>query len=658
MMIGRVLNDRYEIVQFVGQGGMAKVYLGFDKVLNRDVAIKVLQEEFTDNEQFLNKFKREAQAAGKLSHPHIVNIYDTGIDNNIYYIVMEYVDGGTLKDYINAKGKLSYRESINYALAIASALSQAHKNNIIHRDVKPQNILLTRAKRLPKVADFGIARAITSSTMTMVDETMGSVHYLSPEQARGGYLDARSDLYSLGILLYEMVTGKLPFDSDSPVAVALMQIQEDIVPLRDIDPEAPKGLEVIIQNLTAKSPNDRYQDAASLIEDLKKVRSDFNAHINRIGMDDTSPTERIPIIRDEEIEQVPKRVALENTDDYDKLREDEVEKDKKDKKDKKKKKDKEGKTNWFTKLPLKMKILTGVLAVILIAGIVFAGTRIFAKEITVPSVVNMTQAEAIATLEKAGLKVDTPKMQSSTEVEAGMVISQSPTANTVIKSYKKVTIVVSSGPKNVEIPNVVGMKQEEAESAITTLDLKVKVVSEYNDNVEKGEVYKQTPAAKESIKQGETVTIYVSKGESKVTMEDLSGLSLSEAKSKITSLGLVVGDIEYDSSEKYGKDVVISSSPSQYEEVTKGSSVDLVVSKGLIQSKTMAIDIGEFCNSTGEKVKVDIVYVDPDGDTSTAYSGTVKDTDIIRVTFRGYGVGYFKVYINGTEKGNGGIVTF
>ena len=192
------------------------------------------------------------------------------------------------------------------------------------------------------------------------------------------------NLYSLGILLYEMVTGKLPFDSDSPVAVALMQIQEDIVPLREIDPNAPKGLEVIIQNLTAKSPNDRYQDAASLIEDLKKVRSDFNAHINRIGMEDTSPTERIPIIRDEEIEQVPKRVPLENTDDYDKLREDEVEKDKEDKKNKKGKK--EGKKNWFSKLSLKMKILLGILAVILFAGIVFAGSRIFAKEIKVPSV--------------------------------------------------------------------------------------------------------------------------------------------------------------------------------------------------------------------------------------------------------------------------------
>ena len=392
MMIGRVLNDRYEVVQFVGQGGMAKVYLGFDKVLNRDVAIKILQEEFNDNEQFLNKFKREAQAAGKLSHPHIVNIYDTGNDHDIYYIVMEYVDGGTLKDYINAKGKLSYRESINYALAIASALGQAHKNNIIHRDVKPQNILLTRAKRLPKVADFGIARAITSSTMTMVDETMGSVHYLSPEQARGGYLDARSDLYSLGILLYEMVTGKLPFDSDSPVAVALMQIQEDIVPLREIDPGAPKGLEVIIQNLTAKSPNDRYQDTLELIEDLKKVRADFNAHINRIGAEDTSPTEKIPIIRDEEIEQVPKRVPLENNDNYDELRE----------KDKKKKNKDKGKKKGFKNLPLKMKILASVLAVMLVAGGVFAGTRIFAKEVTVPNITNMTVEQATAELAKVG----------------------------------------------------------------------------------------------------------------------------------------------------------------------------------------------------------------------------------------------------------------
>ena len=648
MMIGRVLNDRYEVVQFVGQGGMAKVYLGFDKVLNRDVAIKILQEEFNDNEQFLNKFKREAQAAGKLSHPHIVNIYDTGNDHDIYYIVMEYVDGGTLKDYINAKGKLSYRESINYALAIASALGQAHKNNIIHRDVKPQNILLTRAKRLPKVADFGIARAITSSTMTMVDETMGSVHYLSPEQARGGYLDARSDLYSLGILLYEMVTGKLPFDSDSPVAVALMQIQEDIVPLREIDPNAPKGLEVIIQNLTAKSPNDRYQDTLELIEDLKKVRADFNAHINRIGAEDTSPTEKIPIIRDEEIEQVPKRVPLENNDNFDELRE----------KDKKKKKKDKGKKKGFKNLPLKMKILAIILAVMLVSGGVFAGTRIFAKEVTVPNITNMTQQQAEAELAKVGLKAASPKMKNSVDVEEGKIISQSPKQGIKIKTYQKVEIVVSSGPADVKVPDVVGSQQEEAESKITNAELVVKVVSEYRDDVKKGEVFKQEPSAGEEVKQGNTVTIYVSKGENKVTMESLTGMSLSDAKARIKKLGLSVGEISYETSSRYSKDVVISSSPEQYEEVTVGSSVDLTVSKGKLQKKSMSIDIGDYSNSTGKRVKVEIVYVDPDGGTSTAYSGRVKDTDIVNVTFEGYGVGYYKVYIDGSEKGNGGIVTF
>ena len=642
MMIGRVLNDRYEVVQFVGQGGMAKVYLGFDKVLNRDVAIKILKEEFNDNEQFLNKFKREAQAAGKLSHPHIVNIYD------IYYIVMEYVDGGTLKDYINAKGKLSYRESINYALAIASALGQAHKNNIIHRDVKPQNILLTRAKRLPKVADFGIARAITSSTMTMVDETMGSVHYLSPEQARGGYLDARSDLYSLGILLYEMVTGKLPFDSDSPVAVALMQIQEDIVPLREIDPDAPRGLEVIIQNLTAKSPNDRYQDTLELIEDLKKVRADFNAHINRIGAEDTSPTEKIPIIRDEEIEQVPKRVPLENNDNYDELRE----------KDKKKKNKDKGKKKGFKNLPLKMKILAVVLAVMLVAGGVFAGTRIFAKEVTVPNITNMTVEQATAELAKVGLKAASPKMKNSVDVDEGKIISQSPKQGIKIKTYQKVEIVVSSGPADVKVPDVIGLQQVEAESKITNTELVVKVVSEYRDDVKKGEVFKQEPSAGEEVKQGNTVTIYVSKGENKVTMESLTGMSLSDAKARIKKLGLSVGEISYETSSRYSKDVVISSSPEQYEEVTVGSSVDLTVSKGKLQKKSMSIDIGDYSNSTGKRVKVEIVYVDPDGGTSTAYSGRVKDTDIVNVTFEGYGVGYYKVYIDGSEKGNGGIVTF
>ena len=647
MMIGRTLNDRYEVIQFVGQGGMAKVYRGFDTVLNRDVAIKVLQEEFKDNEQFLKKFKREAQAAGKLSHPHIVNIYDTGNDNDVYYIVMEYVDGGTLKDYINARGRLSYREGINYALAIASALGQAHKNNIIHRDVKPQNILLTKQKRIPKVTDFGIARAITSSTMTMVDETMGSVHYLSPEQARGGYLDERSDLYSLGILLYEMVTGKLPFDSDSPVAVALMQIQEDIVPIRNLDPSAPEGLDTIIQNLTAKSPNDRYKNAAALIKDLKALREDFSVHIRKIGKDDVSPTEKIPVIRDEEVSVVPNRGSYENPEGDDKRRRD------KDRNRRRRNRDRNK-----GKMPLKKKLMLGILGIIVVLGLVFAGSRIFAKEIKVPDVTGMTEEKAVQTLEAKGLKVGKTEQESSIEVAEGSVISQDPQKDTIIKSYKKVNLVISSGPADVKVPNVVGATQSVAEDTLAQELLKVKVVNKYNDQVPEGEVFNQEPAAGEEVKQGNTVTIYVSKGESKVVMEDLTGLSLSEAKEKITSLGLTVGEIKYEASSKFDKDFVMSTSPGEYAEVNKGSSVDLVVSKGKTSSKTVAIDLKEYSSQSGKKVKVEIIYVDSDGNTSSVYNGRVRDTDVIKVNFTGYGVGYYKVYINGAEQGNGGVVTF
>lgn len=647
MMIGRTLNDRYEVIEFVGQGGMAKVYRGFDTVLNRDVAIKVLQEEFKDNDQFLRKFKREAQAAGKLSHPHIVNIYDTGNDNDVYYIVMEYVDGGTLKDYINARGRLSYREGINYALAIASALGQAHKNNIIHRDVKPQNILLTKQKRIPKVTDFGIARAITSSTMTMVDETMGSVHYLSPEQARGGYLDERSDLYSLGILLYEMVTGKLPFDSDSPVAVALMQIQEDIVPIRNLDPSAPEGLDVIIQNLTAKSPNDRYKNAAALIKDLKALREDFSVKIRKIGKEDVSPTEKIPVIRDEQVSVVPNRASYEKPD-GDEGRE----------RDKDRTKRRRNRAKNRNKMPLKRKILLGILAVLLAGGVIFACTRIFAEEVKVPDVSGMTLEKAEQTLEAKGLKVGKTDEESSIEVPEGSVISQDPAKDTIIKSYQKVNLVISSGPADVKVPNVVGATQADAEKTLGEELLKVKIVNKYNDDVAEGEVFNQEPAAGEEVKQGNTVTIYVSKGESKVVMEDLTGLSLSEAQDKITSMGLSVGKIKYEASSKFDKDYVMSSSPGEFAEVTKGSSVDLVVSKGKTSSKTVAIDLGEYSSNSGKKVKVEIVYVDSDGNTSSVYSGKVKDTAVIKVNFTGYGVGYYKVYINGAEQGNGGVVTF
>lgn len=640
MLIGQVLNDRYEIVDFIGQGGMAKVYLGYDRSLNRDVAIKVLQEEFEDNEQFLKKFKREAQSAGKLSHPHIVSVFDTGYDRGLYYIVMEYVDGGTLKDYIEAKGKLSYRESINYTLAIASALGQAHKNNIIHRDVKPQNILLTRARRLPKVADFGIAKAITSSTMTMVDETMGSVHYISPEQARGGFLDERSDLYSLGILLYEMLTGQLPFDSDSPVAVALMQIQEEITPVRELEPDVPEGLENVIKNLTAKSPDNRYQNASMLIEDLKKIREDADVYIPLLADEDAFKTDAIPVVREDKPRKNIKKksVPKENKENPKK----EAEK-------------KKGVLGFLSRLSLKGKILLGLLSVLLIIGIIFGATRLFAKDVTVPNVKNMEITKAQEALDKAGVKYRIEKEEYSVDVDKNHVISQTPGKGSVIKSYVKVALVVSKGAKTEEVPDVIGKSEEDATKILEDLKFKVDVKKRYSDKADKGDVYNQNPVTGVTAKQGTVITIYVSKGDNTVELPDLSGMSLSQAKSKLEELDLNVGNVSESSSSKYSANTVISTSPSSGSKVERGSSVDIVVSRGKTKTKNISIDLGSYSNNTGQKYRTQIIYTNPDGKKKTVYSGAVRDTDTISVSISGYGVGYYTVYIDGQNCGTGAV---
>ena len=281
-MISKVLNNRYEIIELIGRGGMAYVYKAKDRKLNRYVAVKVLREEYTENEQFIKKFDRESQAAAGLSHPNIVSVYDVGVEGDIYYIIMEYVDGITLKQYLNKKGHLDYKEATRFIIDVAAALKCAHEHKIIHRDIKPHNILLTR-DLVPKVADFGIARAITSSTVTMTNQTMGSVHYISPEQARGGFVDERSDLYSLGIMYYELLTGQLPFDEENTVTIAIKHIQEDLVPPKEIMPDIPASVNDVVVKLTHKKPEDRYQNMDELIDDLEKVMVDANAAVGDNG---------------------------------------------------------------------------------------------------------------------------------------------------------------------------------------------------------------------------------------------------------------------------------------------------------------------------------------------------------------------------------------
>ena len=427
-MIGRVLGNRYEIIELIGEGGMARVYKARCHLLNRFVAIKILRSEFLEDEEFIRKFKRESQAAASLSHPNIMNVYDVGveeIDNKvIHYIVMEHIKGKTLKELIKEKGKLSFDETVNYSIQIAEALKHAHANLIVHRDIKPQNIIINQ-ENMVKVTDFGIARAATSSTLTTTSSALGSVHYFSPEQARGGYTDEKSDIYSLGIVMYEMITGKLPYEGKTPITVALKHVQEEIIPPSQVDDTVSPDLEAIILKCVQKHQSDRYGSIDFLLNDLRKIQNNDSPDLivnNDVDIDE-QPTRLIQSIDDELIDEYA---------------EDE---------------DKKSKNNTKT-------ILSAVLLAFLVVSIVFAGwiklkDFLSVNEVIVPNVVGMTESEARNTIEDLGLVFNVSGTATSEEFEPGLVISQSEKENAKVNEGFTIDVVISEGRDTVRVPGLI-----------------------------------------------------------------------------------------------------------------------------------------------------------------------------------------------------------
>ncbi|EFV00914.1 kinase domain protein [Pseudoramibacter alactolyticus ATCC 23263] len=557
-MIGKILNGRYEIIELIGRGGMAYVYKARDLKLNRFVAVKILREEYTENEQFIKKFDRESQSAAGLSDPNIVSVYDVGVDGDVYFIVMEYVDGITLKQYLIKKGRLDYEEATNFIIDVAEALQCAHEHGIIHRDIKPQNIMLT-ADMTPKVTDFGIARAITSSTITMTNQTMGSVHYISPEQARGGFVDERSDLYSLGIMYYELLTGELPFDEENTVSIAIKHIQEDITPPKTILPEIPQSVSDVVVRLCQKRPDDRYQDCEELIADLDQIMLnasvDLNGGANNGGL-----------ISDDSLFQVePEDTAGDAADEtgIDDLR--------------KKKKRK--------------RVLIGLLvAALAIAGIV-AGYHAFSasRKVTVPDVSGMTKSQAKTAVEAVGLTLEVESTEYSDTVDRGKIISQSPKANAMSREGRTVKVVISKGSESVQVPNVVGMTENEAVSALEKANLQVaEIKREYNDSYSSGVVYNASPSAGSAVDKNSKVTLYVSKGKETVSVPGLVGLTQNDAESRIKANGFTVGTVTQQYSDSYASGVVMSQSPSEGTQIEKGTTINFVVSKGVDPNSSAA----------------------------------------------------------------------
>ena len=572
-LIGSTLGNRYELIEIIGTGGMAVVYKGKDTVLNRMVAIKVLKNEFNTDEDFVKKFQKESQAAASLSHPNIVNVFDVGYSDNVHYIVMELVTGNTLKDFIgNMNGFMKEEAIINIGLQIASALSQAHQNDIVHRDIKSQNILINEQGSV-KVADFGIARAATSTTLVNTKEVMGSVHYTSPEQARGGFVDARSDIYSLGILLYELATKVLPFEGDSPVTIALKQIKDDMPNPQRINPDITVGLASIIHKCTEKAPNDRYQNIGELIEDFKTLR--FNkSFVVENQMNTGQETSVIPKLTEEEImaHQTQKRekVTTSNETSNNGL--------------------KSSKNSKKNKVNMTLAILGAfVLASIIFAVIILSRTPggITIATIEVPSVEGMQSDEAVRTLTDLGLEADITEQRMHNEIEEGFIISQSIDEGQKVKKGYKIKLVVSSGGVESIIPNVLQQDESEARIMIENNGFTVgEVKYEFNDLPE-GMVVVQSPKGGIKMDQGTAVDLVISQGgeSSTVLVPSLVTKTIKEAEDTLFSIGLKLGDVTYEPSDKVAKGEIISNSKVG-KEVDPDTYINVVVSNGPDESTT------------------------------------------------------------------------
>ena len=508
-----VLGNRYEIIKKIGDGGMAFVYKAKDILLNRIVAVKVLRPEFVDDDEFLGKFKREAEAVASLSHPNIVNVYDVGEDGKVHYIVMEYIDGQNLKEIIKNEGTLDEYTALDITKQIAMALSAAHKKGIIHRDIKPHNILISNEGRVVKVADFGIAKAVSNSTMTNIGSIIGSVHYFSPEQAKGKFVSNNADLYSLGIVLYEMIIGKVPFRGDSPISIALQHINDEIEFTSEEQINIPQSVRTIIKKLTEKSSVDRYQSAEEVIEDIEYIEK--NIDLDFIKEYDNYVTKNI------DIKDLNKQINIEkNRHDEEVVYDDEDDDDYYEEeklKYKKKQKNKKLPNKSRKRLKIALAILILILAtqVFIFAKLFLGGSGNKEGQISAPDLYNLTLDEAQRSLDKLNLNIRVNiEDEYSNEVEKGKIISQQPMSGATLQEGDTVTLVLSKGPMKGYIPNVVGLTLGEAENILKENKLSLgNIKYEYSDTYNNGIVIAQDPkSGSESNQEWGTVNVVVSKG--------------------------------------------------------------------------------------------------------------------------------------------------
>jgi len=603
--VGMYINDRYEIIDKVGSGGMADVYKAKCHRLNRYVAIKVLKSEYSSDKNFVSKFRNEAQSAAGLSHPNIVNVYDVGEDNGLYYIVMELVEGITLKRFIERKGHLEIKEAVGISIQIAQGMEAAHANHIIHRDIKPQNIIISREGKV-KVTDFGIAKAATSNTVTQ--NAIGSVHYLSPEQARGGYSDERSDIYSLGVTLYEMLTGRVPFAGDNTVSVALLHIQGEATPVRELNPSVSVSLDKIVQKCMQKKQERRYQSASELIQDLKNSINDPNGDFVHIssGTVTESPTRKMTDRQMKEIETAartqstiyskseqskPKRIKDEDDDDLDSMN--------------------SGIEKALTIGSIVAVIIVGIAVLYVIANFFHLfdfldpenkGSLIPTSPpaatapptptevpptptpelVQMPYVIGLTAEDAVVSLDTVSTKFTIIYEEDySEEYAAGQIMKQYPNSSASISKTMTITLTVSSGPEPVKLPNVYNLSLSEAKETLSSKGWNTTVI-EYQSSsmVAAGCVISTLPERFEIVEQGSRIVLYVSTGSEKKSVPDLLGKTVEEAKAALTEAGLTAGTVENAYSDTIAAGLVCSQSTAAEAMLDVGAVVNIYVSMG------------------------------------------------------------------------------
>ena len=612
---GRLLGNRYEILEKIGSGGMATVYKAKCHVLNRYVAIKILRDEFTTDEEFVKRFEVEAQSAASITHPNIVSIYDVGVDGNLHYIVMELIKGKTLKDIIvEERGPLPWKWSVNIAIQIASALETAHKNHIIHRDIKPHNIIITE-DGVAKVTDFGIAKAVSNSTITAFGTTIGSVHYFSPEHARGGYTDEKSDIYSLGVVMYEMLTGRVPFDADTPVSVALKHMQEEPTPAIAVNPAVPIAVNDIIMKALKKDTNLRYQSATAMLIDLRRALKEPQGNFVDNNEYVDFPTQRISTVLDED--KNPRAT------------------------------DKKKKPNKFKEFIKKHKVLSTIIGLILLfvlsLGLTIGITNATRpKEVAIPDLVGKTVDEAKQLVHDSKLIYVESSSEYNTTVEAGKIISQDPqyVENRNVKENTEIKVVVSLGTEKTTVPKFIGLTKEEAQNEAKNNKLNLEIVEETSKTVEAGIIISQETEEGTEVNAGDTIKVYVSIGTGikQVVVTSVYDKDEATAKKILEDAGLVV-EVEYEEDTTKTNGNVLKQSIQSGETVDEGTTITITVNK-LAETKNgiITINVKSLTGYQDKTTKEEEVLVSG----KTEKVETVVDNTPKEVSFR--------VTVNGDQK--------